>query len=333
MSAREKRNPEIVWLVQILLALAVVGCRSGDRRYDSQLSRFEFSKPQMGAPFRMVLYARDQAHAREAAQAAFRRVEALNEILSDYETDSDLNQLSRSSASGRAMPVSDDLWTVLVRAQRLAKLSDGTFDITVGPCVNLWRKARREQKFPEAARLAEARKAVGHEKLVLDRRTARLLVPDMKLDLGGIAKGYAVDEAMKILKQRGIRHALVAAAGDILVSAAPPDKAGWQIEAGSSPKVLSLAKAAVSTSGDQFQHVELDGVRYSHIVDPRTGIGLTNQLQVTVVARDSTTADALATAISVLGREKGLRLIKQFPGASVLWGDPKTNVGDDVRSL
>ena len=313
MTAPPKRNPEIALVLLILLALGVAGCRS---KTPERLARFEFSRPQMGAPFRIVLYARDKARADEAAGAAFRRVEALNEMLSDYETDSELNQLSRSAGSGRAIPLSDDLWKILVEAQRFAKLSEGAFDITVGPCVNLWRKARREHKFPEAARLAEARQAVGHEKLVLTRKTARLLVPDMKLDLGGIAKGYAVDEAMKVLKQHGIRHALVAAAGDILVSAAPPGKPGWQIEAGSPPKVLSLSNAAVSTSGDQFQHLELDGVRYSHIVDPRTGIGLTNQLTVTVIARNSTAADALATTISVLGREKSAALLEHFPGVS-----------------
>ena len=299
--------------------MAIAGCRSSP---PEPLTRFEFSKPQMGAPFRIVLYAGDAARAEAAAQAAFRRVEALNEILSDYETDSELNQLSRTSGSGKAVPVSDDLWRVLVEGQRFAKLSDGAFDITVGPCVNLWRKARREKALPDSARLTEARRTVGYQKLELKNRTARLLVPNMKLDLGGIAKGFAVDEAMKVLKQRGIRHALVGAAGDIGVSQAPPGKPGWQIEIGSA-KVVSLSNSAVSTSGDVFQHLDINGTRYSHIVDPRTGLGLTNQLLVTVIARSSTTADALATAISVLGREKGNALAKHFRGVSVHYGDDR----------
>ena len=322
MSRRAERNPEIALFLQILFVFALTACRSGQPPNASQLTRFEFLKPQMGAPFRMVLYAPNQTHATQAANAAFRRVEALNAILSDYETDSELNELSRTAGSGRAIPLSADLWNLLVEAQRFAKLSDGAFDITVGPCVSLWRKARREQKFPDTARLAEARRAVGYEKLVLRDRTARLLASDMKLDVGGIAKGYAVDEAMKVLKQHGIRHALVAAAGDIAVSAAPPGKAGWQIEAGSPPKSHALSHAAVSTSGDQFQHLELNGIRYSHIVDPRSGIGLTNQVQVTVIARESRTADALATAISVLGAEKGSGLLKHYPGAKMLPAGP-----------
>lgn len=313
MSRAAKCNPEIALACLFLLA----GCVSGEQQ---QLTRYEFTKPQMGAPFRIVLYARDGGQAEAAAQAAFRRVEQLNQIFSDYETDSELNELSRTGGSGKWVRVSDDLWRILVEAQRFAELSDGAFDITVGPCVSLWRKARREKKLPDPARLAEARQAVGHKKIELKEKTARLLVPDMKLDLGGIAKGCAVDEAIEVLKAHGIRHALVGAAGDIAVTESPPGKPGWQIEIASG-KQVSLSNAAVSTSGDVFQHLEVNGIRYSHIVDPRTGIGLTNQLLVTVIAPDSTTADALATAISVLGPEKGTALAKRFQRTSVHYGN------------
>ncbi|HKQ39620.1 MAG TPA: FAD:protein FMN transferase [Verrucomicrobiae bacterium] len=314
MSGAVKSNLQIIFVSIFTLA----GCRSADPRH---MARYEFSKPQMGAPFRIVLYAPDAAAAETAANAAFRRVETLNQIFSDYETDSELNELSRTAGSGKAVPVSNDLWRILLQSQRFSELSDGTFDVTVGPCVNLWRKARRDKKLPDPPRLAAALRAVGYKKLALRKHTARLLVPDMKLDLGGIAKGYAVDEAMKVLKHNGIRSALVGAAGDIAVSDPPPAKSGWQIEIGSPPKILSLSHAAVSTSGDTFQHLEVDGVRYSHIVDPRTGMGITNQVTVSVIARDSTTADALATAISVLGPEKGTALAKHFPGVSVYYGD------------
>lgn len=308
MSGVQIGKPKMRFLAFTVLALA--GCQSTP---PAQLKRFEFSKPQMGAPFRIALYARDQAQAEAAAQAAFRRVEELNAILSDYETDSELSQLSRTAGSGKAVPVSPDLWKLLLGAQRFAKLSDGAFDITVGPCVDLWRKVRREKKFPDPKRLAAARQAVGYEKLKLNNHTARLLVSDMKLDLGGIAKGYAVDEAIKVLEKRGIRRALAAAGGDIRVSDPPPDKSGWQIELGSPPKIVPLSNAAVSTSGDLFQFVELNGVRYSHIVDPHTGFGLTNQLLVTVIARNGATADALATAISVMGSGKGQALVRKIP--------------------
>ncbi len=326
MDRRTKGNHQIVFFLCLLMPF-LPGCRSLPSR---TLERFEFSKPQMGAPFRIVLYANSRERAKNAAEAAFKRVQALNQIFSDYETDSELSELSRTAGSGKAVPVSDDLWRILIRAQQFARLSDGAFDVTVGPCISLWRKARREKRLPDPARLSETLRSVGYQNFELKNKTARLLVPDMKLDLGGIAKGYAVDEAMEVLKGHGIRRALVAAAGDIRVSKSPPDKPGWQIEIGSPAKIVSTSQTAVSTSGDIFQFLEVNGVRYSHIVDPRTGVGLTNQLLVTVIAEDSTTADALATAISVLGPLKGKDLAKRFPRTSVYFGDSQ-NHGDTRR--
>src|SRR5437762_8777225 len=191
----------------LLLTLACSCAAAGP----SELERFEFSEPQMGLPFHVVLYAVDKPTAEAAARAAFDRIQQLNDRLSDYETDSELSRLSQTAGSGQAVQVSDELWFVLERSQKLAEQSEGAFDVTVGPVVSLWRNARRERKMPDPARLAEALKAVGHQKLRLDPRhhTAELLVPCMRLDLGAIAKGYAVDEALKILRARGILRALV----------------------------------------------------------------------------------------------------------------------------
>jgi thiamine biosynthesis lipoprotein len=287
--------------------------------------RLEFTEPQMGVPFRIVLYAPDTAMASAAARAAFTRLAELNQVLSDYDADSELSRLSRTSGTGQFVPVSDDLWTVLKRAQELAAKTSGAFDITVGPCVNLWRKARRERKLPKPDLLAEARQAVGYEKVELDKRhrRARLLAPNMRLDAGGIGKGYAVDEALRVLRAHGIRRALVAGGGDMAMSEAPPGKKGWRIElapldATNAPpaRFLLLRHAAVATSGDVFQHIEIEGGRYSHILDPRTGIGLTDHSLVTVVARDCITADSLATAVSVLGPSEGMKLVEATTGAA-----------------
>ncbi len=273
----------------------------------------------MGVPYRIILYASDAASASNAAHAAFARVAALNHVMSDYEDDSELNLLSRTAGSGSVVPVSDDLWLVLERAQKLATRSEGAFDVTVGPAVQLWRRARRQQELPEATRLAQARHAVGYRKLVLDarKRTATLTVPGMRLDLGGIAKGYAVDEALRTLSSRGIKRALVSGGGDLATSDPPPGAKGWRIEIApldvtNAPpqRFVLLKRCALATSGDLFQYVELDGKRYSHIVDPRTGIGLTDHSLVTVLASDCMTADSLATAVSVLGAEKGLKLVE-----------------------
>jgi len=280
----------------------------------------------MGVPFRMVLYATNEAHAKMASDAAFARVRELNDKLSDYDLESELSKLSRGSGQGRPVKVSDDLWRVLATAQDWARKSDGALDITVGPVVNLWRHARRLQQFPRADRLAEARARVGYTNLVLDpkRKTALLCVPEMRLDLGGIAKGFAADEALKVLRALGIQSALVAAAGDIALGDAPPGQHGWKIEIPSldvtnapPSRSVTVANTGVSTAGDVFQRLELDGVRYSHIVDPRTGIGLTDHSLVSVIARDAMTSDALETVISVLGPEKGLEVIKKTPGTAV----------------
>jgi len=280
----------------------------------------------MGVPFRMVLYATNEAHAKMASDAAFARVRELNDKLSDYDLESELSKLSRGSGQGRPVKVSDDLWRVLATAQDWARKSDGALDITVGPVVNLWRHARRLQQFPRADRLAEARARVGYTNLVLDpkRKTALLCVPEMRLDLGGIAKGFAADEALKVLRALGIQSALVAAAGDIALGDAPPGQHGWKIEIPSldvtnapPSRSVTVANTGVSTAGDVFQRLELDGVRYSHIVDPRTGIGLTDHSLVSVIARDAMTSDALETVVSVLGPEKGLEVIKKTPGTAV----------------
>ncbi|MBI2929976.1 MAG: FAD:protein FMN transferase [Verrucomicrobia bacterium] len=279
----------------------------------------------MGVPFRIVLYAPDKASADVAAEAAFARIQQLNDLLSDYDQDSELSRLSQTAGQGRAVPVSDDLWRVLEAGQRMAARSKGAFDVTVGPCVSLWRKARRERKLPDPTRLAAALKSVGDEQVELDarRRTAHLLAPGMRLDLGGIAKGYAADEALKTLRRHGVTRALVSAAGDMAASDPPPGQRGWRIEVApldvpDAPpaRFVLLANRGLATSGDLFQRLEIDGTRYSHIVDPRTGIGLTDHSLVTVIARDGMTADALATSVSVLGPEKGLKLVERTPAAA-----------------
>ena len=325
------RNGKIVfataprWFRVALMSLVFfASCRAP--RPTNQANRFEFSEAQMGLPFRIVLYAADKPAAEAAARVAFDRIQQLNTILSDYEDDSELSRLSRTAGSGEAVKVSDELWFVLQRAQKLAARTDGAFDVTVGPVVSLWRKARREKKLPDAARLTLALQAVGHQKLLLDssRHTVQLLAAGMRLDLGAIAKGYAADEALKILRRRGITRALVAGGGDMALGDPPPGKKGWRIEiapldATNPPpaRFVLLANAGLATSGDLFQHVEIDGKRYSHIVDPRTGVGLTDHSLVTVIARDGITADSLATAVSVLGPEKGVRLVEKTKGAAV----------------
>ena len=282
---------------------------------DSAWKRFEYVDPEMGVDFHLKFYAPDQAAAERIARQTYARVEQLNGIFSDYEPGSELNRLCHRPA-GQPVKVSRELFDILQRAQKLARETDGAFDITAGPMIRLWRTARRQQKLPPAQALVAVKNRVGFEKIKLNKhhRTVILLAAKMQLDLGGIAKGYAVDEAMKILKANCIRRAFVAASGDMLTSDPPPDREGWRVEIRNVdqfgnlyPRTVHLKHQALSTSGDTEQFVEINDRRYSHIVDPQTGHGLTNRIQVPVVSNSSTTADSHATALNVLGLEQGLK--------------------------
>lgn len=298
------------------------------------LREFRFEQVQMGAPVELVLYAADESTANKAAEAAYARFAELNRIMSDYDPQSELSRLSDTSGQGRPVPLSLALWNVLLVSQDLARRSDGAFDVTVGPYVKLWRRARRSKAFPPADRMAEARQAVGFQFLHLDpaNRTALLDRPGMRLDLGGIAMGYACDEAMKTLHQHGIRSALIDASGDILVGDPPPGKRGWTIGVAplerqnpTATKHVLLAGAAITTSGDAFQHVDISGKRYSHIVDPHTGLGLSTPSSATVIAPHCIDADSLATALSVLGPDKGFALVRSTPGAAAFYARRSAN--------
>lgn len=287
------------------------------------LQRFVFEKAEMGLPFRITLYAADEATAKTASDAAYARIAQLNATFSDYDPDSELSRLSRTTNTD--VPVSTDLWIVAEKAHALSAKTGGAFDITVGPLVNLWRRARRKKELPSTAQIDEARARIGWTAMQLDSasHSIRLLKADMRLDCGAIAKGYAIDAALKVLRDRGITSALVGGSGDMASSNPPPGQEGWKIEAapldagGAAPgEVVLLDNSAIATSGDVFQNVEIDGKRYSHIVDPHTGVGLTDHSLVTVLAADCVTADSLSTSLSVLGPERGLALIEETPGAA-----------------
>jgi len=301
------------------------------------LKRFEAVETHMGSPFKIVLYTSDEVAASRAFKVAFARIAALDKALSDYDPESELMRLC-DRAGGPPVKVSDNLFDVLERSKAMAERSGGAFDPTIAPVVRLWRRARRERKLPDPETLNRARAHVGYHKMTLDpvQRTVGL-ESGVKLDLGGIAKGYASEAAVKTLKAMGITRMLVAGAGDIVVGDPPPGRSGWSIaiapldspEAGRPEAFLTLRNRAVSTAGDAERYVEIDGVRYSHIVDPKTGIGQTERTSVTVVALDGGTADALDTAASVLGPAQGLKLIRETEGAEALF--IRRGLGGEVR--
>jgi FAD:protein FMN transferase len=305
------------WFALVLAALAPTHA-------DPALTRYSFDEPHMGTRFKIILYAPDEATAKKAAAAAFARIADLDGIMSDYRPASELMQLC-AKAGGDPVKVSDELFFILQKAEETSRLSDGAFDVTVGPVVKLWRLSRRSQRLPDPEKLSAARDLVGWKNVKLDAKgqTVQLLKAGMQLDLGGIAKGYAGDEAIAVLKNHGIDRALVAGGGDIVASGPPPGADGWTIAIapldesdGKSGPTLTLHDAAVSTSGDAEQYVEIDGKRYSHIVDPKTGIGLVGRMSATVTAPKGVQADSLTKVVAVLGPERAFKLLEPLDGVS-----------------
>jgi FAD:protein FMN transferase len=333
------RHAAAAWLFCCVLCAHLDG-----RWISTDPLRLELSEPHMGTQVRIVVYADadNEAPAREAMRAAFDRVAALDRTLSDYQSTSELMQLCARAGQG-PVPISPDLFAVLDAAQTLAQRTGGAFDVTAGPATRLWRRARRLSELPAADRVAEAHALTGYRHLTLDpqARTATLAKAGMSLDVGGLAKGYAADEAISLLTAHGLTRALVALGGDIVVSGPPPGRQGWTIDVASldvpgAPRAhaLLLRDAAVSTAGDAEQWLSSNGIRYSHILDPRTGWPMTSRSSTTVIARRGLDADSLDTAIAVLGPDQGLPLADERTGAAVwmVWQQPDGRVASKRSS-
>jgi FAD:protein FMN transferase len=287
----------------------------------AELKRYEYQQILMGVPVKLIVYSRDEALANAGRHAAFDRIRQLNLIFSDYDDDSEISRLVRNSGPGHPVMVSRELFDVLEHSLEISRQSAGAYDVTVGPLVHLWRKARRTKKLPTAQELAEAKSRVGYQfvRLDRDRRTVELLKPDMQFDFGGIVKGYAAQEARDALKTHGLPRALVALSGDIAAGDTPPDAPRWRIgiqgigQPDAPPdQYVAIHRECISTAGDTYQFVEIGGKRYSHLLDPTTGLGITHRISVTVIALSGLDSDGLDTAAAILGPEKGLKLIESF---------------------
>lgn len=292
-----------------------------------ELRRFEYTERHMGVDFKLTFYCEGKEAADKAGAAAFARVAQLNKLFSDWDSDSELMQLCIMAEAGKPQPVSSELMEVLLAAQKVSEQSGGAFDVTVGRIVRQWRRARLQKELPSQENLREALELTGYQLLELDaeNKTITFQKAGLRLDLGGIAKGYAGDEVLKVLRKHGITRVLVAASGDIVAGDPPPGRKGWSVAIGSlndpngKPELfLEVANRGVSTAGDAYQFVEINGVRYSHIVDPKTGMGLTSHSSTTVIAPSGMQADALDSAVSVMGPIKGLEMINKLMGIECL---------------
>ena len=287
--------------------------------------KFEFSRVVMGAPCRVVFYAPNEESANESARAVFERLARIEEAISDWMPASETRQLP--SASGVSVTVGPDLANALSVSLNYARMTGGAFDPTVGALTKRWRAARSDGRTPDTMELQALRARCGWQQVQFDAatHTYTALVPGLELDFGGIGQGIGADAALAVLRERGVTCALIDLSGDIAVSDPPPGRMGWNIDLDDPWHTqLELANAAVTTSGDRFQHMDLAAeggttTRRSHIIDPATGEPLTTRVEVVVVARTGVEADALATALSVMGPERGLALLAKSPSTSARW--------------
>ena len=304
--------------------LLLTGCQDAPKP-----ERIEVTRPLMGTLFKVITHTTDRPQARDDIESALDRAADFALRATDYDPESELNRLTRAPL-GTPVEVSPDLFQVLLLARDISRQSDGLFDPTYGPLTHLWRETARTGQPPSPEEVEAARRRCGIEHLTFDEadQTITFHLEKMQLDLGGIAKGYAADLIFDSLLEKGYPQTLVAAAGDIRVGDPPPDKDAWTIGLRTfrlaPTDSISLHNAAISTSGDLFQSVNTGDQTYSHLIDPRTGLGLTTRRAASVVLPQAKLTDPLATVACLADDPR--RLLKDHPEASlrVVSEDPNT---------
>jgi thiamine biosynthesis lipoprotein len=293
----------------------------------AQLKRYSFTANKMGSPFTIILYCEDSAKASVISSQCFSLVDSLVAIFSDYIEDSELNKLCATAGTNIAFKCSPALFEILIISKYAFAKSQGTFDITLGPLSRLWREARRRKIFPDKEKVIEKLQLAGCNKMLIDtiNHSVTLQKKGMQLDLGGIAQGYIGQRVINFLKEQNIENALVDVSGDIVCVGEPPNTRGWTVainvperEDQLLSRYLSISSMAVTTSGDVYQYTEHNGKKYSHVIDPTTGYGITSQRNVTVIAGDGTKADWLTKACSILSIAKAKKLANDLDAAVLI---------------
>lgn len=272
----------------------------------------------MGTDARIVLYASDEASAETAARAAFDRIDRLEQVLSDYRLDSEVARVARDLRPSVPLAISEDLAHALAHSKDIRIRTEGAFDERMGHLTRLWRRARADGVLPppDEARRAFARSKVDYE---LVPGPAILAPAPIAFDFGGIGKGLAADEAARMLRSHGITRFLIDMGGDLLAGLPPPGEPGWpvRIEGLHGPAdLLLLRERAIATSGPTYQHLVVEGRPLSHILDPRSGHPVDVPRVVSVTCPDAATADALASALSVLGPHEAPLITREFPACA-----------------
>jgi FAD:protein FMN transferase len=288
--------------------------------------KYVFNQPKMGSPFIITVFARDTEGLQAAVNKAYIRVDELNAVFSDYDSTSEISKLARTYRVGEWYAVSNDLYYMLKISLDAARASSGAYDVTVGNVVKLWRKSKKSKTIPSISERKLALLKTGWQHVKLDEKTHKISfdTEGVLLDFGGIVKGFAAEVAVEILTLNKFPMCLVDAGGDLAIGNKLENE-HWQIaisipqsETELMPQMLNLKNQAVATSGDMYNNVLFEGKRYSHIVNPKTGMGLTHQRNVTIIAPDGASADWLATACSVLPIKKAMKLVQKYPNAELL---------------
>ncbi len=348
-----KRGPLLVALAGLLVILALVLTRllSPEQRptrtapTPAEPERVKVTRNLMSTWVTVITDSPDPRAAARAVQAAFTRMVALEQQLSRFVPESDVSRINGAPA-GTPVAVGQDTWRVLQDARVAWEQTDGVFDVTVEPLIELWRRAGESGRLPTDDELAQARARVGFDKVRLipphppaegrgggearDEVTGGgqvvLVEPGMSIDLGGLAKGYVAEEAVEVLRAAGLTSALVEAGGDICTLGRRGDGQPW-VTAVRNPEtedgwpfiaLLRVADGAVATSGSYARYVEIEGKRYTHVLDPRTGWPETTVTSATVIGPEATSADWLATTLTVLGPAEGIELIEFLAGYECL---------------
>ena len=282
---------------------------------------FTFSEKCMGTDFKIIIDDTNESTCQKVAKKAFEEAHRLNNIFSDYLADSEASVLSASSFNDQDdeyLEISAELLKVLKFSRELSKDTSGDFDITIGPASRLWRIARFRESLPGPDKIKNALTRIGFNKILFhpSENKVRLDHKGMLLDFGGIAKGFAGDQMLTLLKDSGLNRCLIDAGGDLIIGQAPKGKPGWRVKIGGEkhPELpsLSLSNCAVATSGDTEQFAIIRGKAYSHIINPHTGIGLNTRAQVTVIAKNGMIADSLASAALVSGLKSSEKIFEKY---------------------
>ena len=339
------RSRRSVQSQSVLLAALVFICLLNRVLSIEPLSRFELSVPSMGSTLDLVVYAESAEQAQFTMDVGLKEIDRLSRVLNNYDSESEISQLC-SLSKREPISVSEDLGKVLLHSQRWNVLSERKFDITVGCLSQVWRTCRKRQHLPSSSEIEAAKKRCGWHLLKLISAenkigeapvAVQLLVEGMQLDLSGLATGYILDKAFDKMVATGPRSILVNSGGDIRVGDSPPNKAGWRIDVAGlgkrSPPLASnvIRNCAVTTSGDLFQFVEIDGRRYSHFIDPENGNPIERRQSVTAFAATTLDADAGATALALLGIDRASVVFDRLPLTEAILVEADSSNHESIR--